>query len=255
VRPFRAPHHTVSPVGLVGGGDPIRPGEVSLAHHGCLFLDELLEFKRGALEVLRQPLEDGIVSICRARSRATFPARPLLVAAVNPCPCGFYGDKQRRCTCSLERVRMYRARLSGPLLDRIDLHVPLPPVDVANIVGKSRGESSVEVQRRVIAARRIQAARRATKETAVSTNGELGPRDLERVAAPDAAGLSILAQAVERLGLSARAYSKVLRVARTIADLDGSVSVRAPHVSEAICSRLLDRSEGQVPNADAAATV
>lgn len=255
VRPFRAPHHTVSPVGLVGGGDPIRPGEVSLAHHGCLFLDELLEFKRGALEVLRQPLEDGIVSICRARSRATFPARPLLVAAVNPCPCGFYGDKQRRCTCSLERVRMYRARLSGPLLDRIDLHVPLPPVDVANIVGKSRGESSVEVQRRVIAARETQMARRVAKETSVATNGELGPRDLERVAAPDAAGLSILAQAVERLGLSARAYSKVLRVARTIADLDGSVSVRAAHVSEAICSRLLDRSEGHPPNAAAAATV
>lgn len=245
VRPFRAPHHTVSPVGLVGGGDPIRPGEVSLAHHGCLFLDELLEFKRGALEVLRQPLEDGVVSICRARSRATFPARPLLVAAVNPCPCGFHGDKQRRCTCSLERVRMYRARLSGPLLDRIDLHVPLPPVDVANIVSKARGESSADVQRRVIAARQIQSARRLAKETSAATNGELGPRDLERVASPDAAGLNILAQAVERLGLSARAYSKVLRVARTIADLEGSTAVRAAHVSEAIGTRLLDRLEGQ----------
>lgn len=245
VRPFRSPHHTVSPVGLVGGGDPIRPGEVSLAHHGCLFLDELLEFKRGALEVLRQPLEDGIVSICRARSRAIFPARPLLVAAVNPCPCGYYGDKQLRCTCSAERVRMYRARLSGPLLDRIDLHVPLPPVEVANIVGKSNGESSADVQRRVIAARKIQAERRRRKETSVATNGELGSRELERVASPDAAGLTILAQAVERLGLSARAYSKVLRVARTIADLDGSVAVRAVHVSEAICSRLLDKAEGR----------
>ncbi|HMY17800.1 MAG TPA: ATP-binding protein, partial [Polyangium sp.] len=214
-------------------------------HHGCLFLDELLEFKRGALEVLRQPLEDGIVSICRARSRATFPARPLLVAAVNPCPCGFHGDKQRRCTCSLERVRMYRARLSGPLLDRIDLHVPLPPVDVANIVSKARGESSAEVQRRVIAARQLQAARRLAKETSVATNGELGSRDLERVASPDSAGLNILAQAVERLGLSARAYTKVLRVARTIADLEGSTAVRAAHVGEAIGTRLLDRLEAQ----------
>jgi len=255
IRPFRAPHHTVSPVGLVGGGDPIRPGEVSLAHHGCLFLDELLEFKRGALEVLRQPLEDGIVSICRARSRATFPARPLMVAAVNPCPCGFHGDPQRRCTCSLERVRMYRARLSGPLLDRIDLHVPLPPVDVANIVGRSRGECSADVQKRVIAAREIQAARRLAKETTVTTNGELGPRDLERVAAPDAAGLSILARAVERLGLSARAYSKVLRVARTIADLEGSASVKAHHVSEAICARLLDRADGLAPAGDVARAV
>ena len=255
VRPFRAPHHTVSPVGLVGGGDPIRPGEVSLAHHGCLFLDELLEFKRSALEVLRQPLEDGIVSICRARSRATFPARPLLVAAVNPCPCGYYGDTNRRCTCSAERVRMYRARLSGPLLDRIDLHVPLPPVDVANIVGKSRGECSADVQRRVIAAREIQAQRRAAKETSVATNGELGPRELERVAAPDAAGLSILTQAVERLGLSARAYSKVLRVARTIADLDGGGAVKAHHVSEAICSRLLDRCSDHTMRVDSAATV
>jgi len=243
IRPFRAPHHTVSPVGLVGGGDPIRPGEVSLAHHGCLFLDELLEFKRGALEVLRQPLEDGVVSICRARSRATFPARPLLVAAVNPCPCGFYGDKQKRCTCSLERVRMYRARLSGPLLDRIDLHVPLPPVDVANIVGKSRGECSADVQRRVIAAREIQSSRRLAKETSVAINGELGSRDIERVATPDAAGLSLLAQAVTRLGLSARACSKVLRVARTIADLEGSVAVRSAHVSEAIGSRLLDKTD------------
>jgi magnesium chelatase family protein len=142
---------------------------------------------------------------------------------------------------------MYRARLSGPLLDRIDLHVPLPPVDVANIVGKSRGESSAEVQRRVIAAREVQAARKLSKETSVATNGELGSRDLERVAAPDAAGLSILAQAVERLGLSARAYTKVLRVARTIADLDGSVAVRASHVSEAICSRLLDRADVHAP--------
>jgi len=150
---------------------------------------------------------------------------------------------------------MYRARLSGPLLDRIDLHVPLPPVDVANIVGRSRGECSADVQKRVIAAREIQAARRLAKETTVTTNGELGPRDLERVAAPDAAGLSILARAVERLGLSARAYSKVLRVARTIADLEGSASVKAHHVSEAICARLLDRADGLAPAGDVARAV
>ena len=150
---------------------------------------------------------------------------------------------------------MYRARLSGPLVDRIDLHVPLPPVDVANIVGKARGESSAEVQRRVIGAREVQMARRLAKETSVATNGELGPRDLERVATPEAAGLTILAQAVERLGLSARAYSKVLRVARTIADLEGSTAVRAAHVSEAIGSRWLDRLDGQVPATNAAPAV
>ncbi|MDC3962158.1 YifB family Mg chelatase-like AAA ATPase [Polyangium jinanense] len=240
-RPFRAPHHTVSPAGLVGGGDPIRPGEVSLAHHGCLFLDELLEFKRSALEVLRQPLEDGLVTICRAQSRVTFPARPLVVAAVNPCPCGLFGDEKRRCACTPERVRGYRARLSGPLLDRLDLQVPLPPVDVSHLAGKERGEASAEVRRRVIAARAIQTARREAGEASAPTNAELGPRDVERVAAPDAAGRAILGQAVERLGLSARAYGKVLRVARTIADLDGGGAVRANHVAEAIQARLLDR--------------
>lgn len=240
-RPFRAPHHTVSGPGLVGGGDPVRPGEVSLAHHGCLFLDELLEFKRTVLEALRQPLEEGHVAICRVRARVTFPARPLLVAAVNPCPCGYAGERSRRCTCSSERVRQYRARLSGPLLDRIDLHIVLPPVDVAHLQGAQRGEPSLEVRKRVIAARAVQAARACKGASEVSTNGSLFPRDLERVAAPDAAGARLLAAAVERLGLSARAYGKVLRVARTIADLDESDAVRAPHVAEAIQARLLDR--------------
>ncbi|UQA55250.1 YifB family Mg chelatase-like AAA ATPase [Polyangium aurulentum] len=253
-RPFRAPHHTVSPAGLVGGGEPIRPGEVSLAHHGCLFLDELLEFKRSALEVLRQPLEDGVVTLCRAHSRITFPARPLLVAAVNPCPCGFAGE-ERRCTCAPERVRAYRARLSGPLLDRIDLQVVLPPVEVAHLSAKERGEGSEAVRRRVIAAREIQAQRRASGEVSAATNGEIPQVDLDRVATPDVAGAQVLAQAVERLGLSARAYSKVLRVARTIADLDGSDPVLSRHVAEAIGARLLDRNPVRAsPAAPRAAT-
>jgi len=240
-RPFRAPHHTVSPMGLVGGGDPLRPGEVSLAHHGCLFLDELLEFRRSDLEALRQPLEDGTITLCRARARITFPARPMLVAAVNPCPCGFAGDRGRRCVCSFERVRAYRARLSGPLLDRIDLQIALPPVEVSSLHGMSTGESSAAIRDRVAGARAIQAARHATGEVSAATNAALAASDVERIARPDLPGVALLVSAVERLGLSARAYGKVLRVARTIADLDGSDAVHAAHVGEAIHGRLLDR--------------
>jgi len=181
------------------------------------------------------------VAICRVRSRVTFPARPLLVAAVNPCPCGFAGERSRRCSCSPERVRQYRARLSGPLLDRIDLHVALPPVDVAHLQGAARGEPSAAVRARVCAARAAQAARALRGEVEAQVNGSLTPRDLERVGAPDAGGVALLGAAVERLGLSARAYGKVLRVARTIADLDGSEAVRSAHVAEAIAARLLDR--------------
>jgi magnesium chelatase family protein len=249
-RPFRAPHHTVSAAGLVGGGDPVRPGEVSLAHRGCLFLDELLEFKSAVLEALRQPLEDGLVTICRARARATFPARPLLVGAINPCPCGYAGERQGRCTCPPDRVRSYRARLSGPLLDRIDLHVALPPVDVVHLQNAARGEPSAPVRERVIAARAVQ-AERARRTGAATTNATLAPRDLERLAAPDAAGSRVLAAAVDKLGLSARAYGKVLRVARTVADLDGSDAVRAPHVAEAVHARLFDRDAGAAPAAGA----
>jgi magnesium chelatase family protein len=244
-RPFRAPHHTVSAAGLVGGGDPVRPGEVSLAHHGCLFLDELPEFRRGVIESLRQPLEDGEVTICRARARVTFPAQPLFVAAINPCPCGYAGDRARRCSCARDRVRAYRARLSGPLLDRIDLHVALPPVDVAHLGGGRRGEPSAAVRARVVATRAAQRARFEAREAGAALNAGLLPRDLERAAAPDEAGAGLLSQAVARLGLSARAYGKVLRVARTIADLDGSTAVRGAHVAEAISLRLLDREAGE----------
>lgn len=240
-RPFRAPHHTVSDAGLVGGGAPPRPGEVSLAHFGVLFLDELAEFRRSALEALRQPLEDGIVAIARAGFRATFPAQPLMVGAANPCPCGYHGDPLSRCMCGVERVRAYRAKLSGPLLDRIDIHVQLPAVEVASLRAAHSGEPSAPVRARVQRARDAQASRLASGETSVATNSLLPSRELDRVATPDDAGGRLLVHAVEQLGLSARAYSKVLRVARTIADLDGADAVRASHIAEAIHARVLDR--------------
>ncbi len=245
-RPFRAPHHTVSPAALVGGGEPVRPGEVSLAHHGCLFLDEVAEFRRGALEALRQPLEDGIVTICRARTRSVFPAKPLFIAASNPCPCGFSGEPTRVCTCSPERVQAYRARLSGPLLDRIDLQIALRQVSIADLTRTASGEPSAVVRERVLAARAVQSERLIRGEVTTALNAALGPRDLAKVAFLDAAGADLLAKAVERLGLSARAYDKVLRVARTIADLEGAVAVKSAHVAEAIQMRLLDRRASAV---------
>jgi magnesium chelatase family protein len=240
-RPFRAPHHTVSEVGLVGGGDGPRPGEISLAHHGVLFLDELPEFRRGALEALRQPLEDGVVTISRARAKATFPARSLLACAMNPCACGWLGDAKGRCGCSPERIRAYRAKVSGPLLDRIDVHVVLPPVEVAALQARGGGESSAAVRARVEGARSIQRDRATRSEVAAMNNAALAPADLERVASLCGTGATMLAAAVERLGLSARAYGKVLRVARTIADLDASTALRPAHVAEAIGLRVLDR--------------
>ncbi len=240
-RPFRAPHHTVSEVGLVGGGDIPRPGEVSLAHHGVLFLDELAEFRRAALEALRQPLEDGVVTVSRAQGKATFPARPIVVGATNPCPCGYLGDGTGRCRCTPERVRAYRARLSGPLLDRLDVHVVLPPVRVEDLGRAGGGEPSAAVRARVEAARSVQTARYAAGEVSAPRNGELPLSDLERIAAPDDAGARLLSVAIGKLNLSARAYSKVLRVARTVADLDGATAVRAAHVAEAIAARALDR--------------
>jgi len=242
VRPFRAPHHTASEVALVGGGDQARPGEVSLAHHGVLFLDELAEFRRGTLEALRQPLEDGIVTVARAQVTATFPARPMLVAATNPCPCGHRGGPPpATCPCSPNAVQAYRARMSGPLLDRLDLHVSLGPVDVLALQSAARGESSAVVRGRVEAARRVQRARKQAGETSVSVNAHLPAGDTERVCALDAAGAQLLATAVQRLGLSARGYGKVLRVARTIADLEGKTAIAAAHVAEAVSMRLLDR--------------
>jgi magnesium chelatase family protein len=204
----------------------------------------LLEFRRTALEALRQPLEDGEITIARVRSRATFPARPMLVAAANPCPCGYAGDGSDRCACASERVRAYRARLSGPLLDRIDLHVALPPVPVAALSSRAHGEASAPIQQRVAAARAIQRERARTGETAADVNARLSPGEVDRVARPDSAGMRLITSAVDKLGLSARAYGKVLRVARTIADLEGATAVRATHVAEAVQARIFDRKPG-----------
>jgi magnesium chelatase family protein len=240
-RPYRAPHHSVSEAGLIGGGDSPRPGEISLAHNGVLFLDELPEFRRDALESLRQPLEDGRVCIARAKARAWFPARALVVGAANRCPCGNLGHPARSCRCTPKARRAYLARLSGPLIDRLDVHVGLPPVDVRALVGGAPGESSATVRARVAAARAAQQARRASGVTAAACNATVSTGDLARIAPLDGASRRLIAQAVERLGLSARAFTKVIRVARTIADLEGSSDVRAPHVAEAIQGRLVDR--------------
>jgi len=240
-RPFRAPHHSVSEAGLVGGGELPRPGEVSLAHNGVLFLDELPEFRRDALESLRQPLEDGRVCIARARARAWFPARALVVGAANRCPCGNLGHPARPCRCSPKARRAYLGRLSGPLLDRLDVHVGLPPVDVQSLVAGAPGETSATVRERVTAARRIQLDRRASGRVTARCNAILAPRDLGAVAPLDDESRRLLSSAVERLGLSARAFTKVLRVARTIADLEACDRVRAPHVAEAVQARLIDR--------------
>jgi magnesium chelatase family protein len=238
-RPFRAPHHTLSAAALLGGGEPVRPGEMTLAHHGVLFLDELLEFRRHVLEGMRQPLETGEVNICRARSRTTFPARPLMVSAVNPCPCGHHGDTRRPCRCTPDAVRRYQSRLSGPLVDRLDLHLRLAAVDLDELTS-APGEPSAPVRQRVTEARIIQRERHREGLTTSPYNATLTQADLERVGKPDAEGRRLLRCAVEQLGLSARAYVKLLRVARTIADLAGQTSVVADHVAEAVQARCLD---------------
>lgn len=242
-RPFRAPHHTASGVALVGGGSNPRPGEISLAHNGVLFLDELPEFDRRVLEVLREPLESGRVTISRAARQAEFPARFQLVAAMNPCPCGFLGDPSGRCHCTAEQIQRYRNRLSGPLLDRIDLHVEVPRLAhrVVALGESDVPERSASVRKRVVAARVRQLVRNG------KPNHLLNNREIEKSCCPDAAGQQLLAQAVDRLGLSARAYHRILRVARTIADLAGSEEIGLNHLSEAIAYRRLDREPVHPP--------
>jgi magnesium chelatase family protein len=230
-RPFRAPHHSVSTAGLVGGGSSPRPGEVSLAHHGVLFLDELLEFPRFVLEALRQPMEDGTVSIARAAASLRFPARFALVAAMNPCPCGHAGDPTHQCSCAAADVLRYRGRLSGPLADRIDLHVQVPAVSLARLACREPGERSAAIRERVELARRRQRQRYGADTTC---NARAPGRWLDAHAGVDAAARSLLESAAERLHLSARAFHRVLRVARTIADLEGSMGVTPAHVAEAI---------------------
>ena len=235
VRPFRSPHHTASAVALVGGGSQPRPGEISLAHHGVLFLDELPEFERQVLEVLREPLESGRIVISRAARQAEFPARFQLVAAMNPCPCGYLGDGSDRCRCSGERIQRYRARVSGPLLDRIDLHVEVPRPAARELSRAPPGECSSSVRERVLAARALQLERQGT------SNAGLTVAAADRVCALQEPELALLDAAMERLALSPRARGRILRVARTLADLEGAQSIAGAHLAEAIGYRALDR--------------
>jgi magnesium chelatase family protein len=244
-RPFRAPHHTASAVALVGGGGRPRPGEISLAHNGVLFLDELPEFDRTVLEVLREPLESGHIVLSRAARQAEYPARFQLVAAMNPCPCGYFGDPRGRCRCPPERIAAYRGRISGPLLDRIDLHVEVGRVALEEIAATELPERSAAVAARVAAARSLQQSRQAR------TNARLAGNDLAVQCRADPAALALLARALRQLGLSARGYHRVLRVARTIADLAGRSGVGVEHVAEAITLRQLDRRIGTAGQEDA----
>jgi len=240
VRPFRSPHHTVSDAGLVGGGTHPRPGEISLAHHGVLFLDELPEFSRSALESLRQPLEEGRATISRATTTVTYPSQFMLVAAMNPCRCGYYTDPRRECRCSPREIQHYRSRISGPLLDRIDIHVDVPPVDYRDLVSDLPGEPSASIRQRVEAARRTQHERFAGQ--GFFTNSRMQMTHIRKYCRLDGDGQLLVRQAMQSLGLSARAYNKILKVARTIADLEGCEQIQAPHVSEAINYRTLDRA-------------
>jgi magnesium chelatase family protein len=239
-RPFRAPHHTISDAGLLGGGSNPGPGEVSLAHHGVLFLDELPEFRRQTLEVMRQPLEDGHVTISRAAGSLTFPSRFMLVAAMNPCPCGYYGDVKRQCRCSPRQIETYRQRISGPLLDRIDIHCEVPLVDFRELSSNTNGgEKSETIRLRVIAARAIQLERfRGFSNT---TNAAMGSRQVRQHCQLTAEGNAYLERAMEEMNFSARAHDRILKVARTLADLNGSESIRPDDVLEAIQFRSLDR--------------
>lgn len=239
-RPFRAPHHTISEVGLVGGGSGLpRPGEVSLAHNGVLFLDELPEFRRSVLEVLRQPLEDGFVSITRSLVTVNYPARMMMIASMNPCACGHLGDTRHSCSCAPHDVIRYRSRISGPLLDRIDLHVDVAALDYGALKRSTPSESSAVIRARVEAARVRQRDR--FRERGIHCNAQMGARDLRRFCELDEAGHALLHQAMDRLGLSGRAWSRILKVARTIADLAGQESLGRAHVAEAIQMRSLDR--------------
>ena len=238
-RPVRSPHHTISDVALIGGGAKIKPGEVSLAHNGVLFLDELPEFHRNVLEVLRQPLEDGKVTIARAAGSITFPARFMLVAAMNPCPCGYYTDSRRVCRCRDSQIRKYMAKISGPLLDRIDIHMEVRALDYKAISTEGEGERSAIIRKRVDNARRVQLERFSSAR--IYSNAGMGPSHLRKFCRIGGEGKRLLESAMEELGLSARAYDRILKVSRTIADIEGETNIQSSHLAEAIQYRVFDR--------------
>ena len=241
-RPFRAPHHTISEVALVGGGATPQPGEISLAHNGVLFADELPEFNKSTLEVLRQPLEDRRITISRAKYTIEYPCSFMFVASMNPCPCGYYGDATHQCVCSPGQIARYMSKISGPLLDRIDIQIEITPVPFKDISKIEAGEPSEEIRQRVLHARQIQAQRYEDLK-GIHCNAQMSERMIHRFAQPDAAGIELLKTAMERLSLSARAYNRILKVARTIADLADSPQIQPEHLSEAISYRSLDRGD------------
>ncbi len=239
-RPFRSPHHTISDAGLVGGGHIPRPGEVSLAHNGVLFLDELPEFRKNVLEVLRQPMEDGHVTIARAITSITYPARFMLVAAMNPCPCGYFSDPNHECTCTYTKIHRYRSKISGPLMDRIDLHVEVPAVPYRDLASQNDAPTSADIKKPINLARETQSER--LKRTKIYCNAQMNNRQIKRYCTVDQDSHRLLEAAIDKLGLSARAYNRILRIGRTIADLEQVEKIAAHHVSEAIQYRSLDRS-------------
>ena len=238
-RPFRSPHHTITPVSLVGGGKNPKPGEISLAHYGVLFLDELPEFNKSTLEVLRGPLEDRVVTISRLNSSTTYPCNFMLIASMNPCPCGYYGSKDKQCCCKPDQIKKYRNKISGPLLDRIDLHIEVSGVEYAKLQNNQKEESSEAIRKRINKARKIQIER--YKKYGIYSNAELTQNLIEKYCKLNSECKKILEISFEKLGLSARAYSRILKVARTIADLEESKEIKQKHLAEAIQYRSLDR--------------
>ncbi len=243
-RPYRSPHHSISYQGMVGGGSNLRPGEISLAHHGLLFLDEFPEFRKDVIEALREPMEEGQVHLARVAQRVTFPCRFMLGAAMNPCPCGYFLDRRRRCLCRTEEVVRYRARLSGPLLDRIDIHLEIPSLSVSELENEEPGEDSATVRKRVAKARKIQAGRLSETfgpDSGIYTNAQLSGPQVRKLCRPDSSGKKLLEGAVTRLGLSARAYDRILKVAQTLADLAGEDQIGETQIAEAVHYRSMDR--------------
>lgn len=239
-RPFRSPHHTISDAGLTGGGSYPRPGEISLSHNGVLFLDELPEFNKNVLENLRQPLEDGNVTISRAALSLTYPARFMLIAAMNPCPCGYYTDKRHECSCTSQQIQKYMSKISGPLMDRIDIHIEVPALSYEELSQKNFGEDSSSMRKKAEVSRKVQLDR-FVKSKIIFCNAHMESRHIRKYCELDSESSTLLKNAIDKLGLSARAYDRILKVSRTIADLDNSEGIESSHIAEAIQYRSLDR--------------